>query len=103
MIIIIFLITDRHGNTLLHFAARNPHAMGRFIQECVGLGTDINVQNNKGLTSVSTKEREEIAEYSLTFFFFFFFFCSSMLWRNAGTFYALLPILVGLLICLFLI
>eukprot|EP00026_Physarum_polycephalum_P006152 Phypoly_transcript_06193.p1 GENE.Phypoly_transcript_06193~~Phypoly_transcript_06193.p1 ORF type:complete len:531 (+),score=95.94 Phypoly_transcript_06193:35-1594(+) len=46
--------TDRHGNSLFHYVARNTNSTGRFIAECVALGLDINARNNKGATALHT-------------------------------------------------
>lgn len=49
---------DRNGNTLFHYAAHSYYAIPQFLQECVGLGMDINAQNNKGATAVRRNKRE---------------------------------------------
>ena len=48
--------------TILMFsAARNMkvRSVNQFIQECVGLGLDVTVKNNKGATPVSRRQGEE--------------------------------------------
>ena len=91
----------RNKETILMFsAARNmiARSMNQFVQECVGLGLDVNVRNNKGATPVSRRQGEEreslvtmgevrrenrgtMTDLFLFYLFYLFFFCCSFTWR----------------------